>query len=59
MGMIELVVAMCLQAEPAACRITRTQLVGAMTACASVDSDGSNGREPGWYVARWTCRWRG
>ncbi|MFD1702359.1 MULTISPECIES: hypothetical protein [Methylopila] len=56
MGMIELVVAMCLQAEPAACRITRTALVGSPNSCASADSESV--REPGWYMARWTCRWR-
>lgn len=58
MGMIELVVAMCLQAEPSACKISRTALVGAINACAMADSDGAVEREPGWYVARWTCRWR-
>ncbi|GBD48084.1 hypothetical protein [Methylopila sp. Yamaguchi] len=58
MGMVELIVALCLQAEPGACRITRTRGMGSLTTCAAMDADGGE-RPRGWYVARWTCRWRG
>ena len=56
MGIAEIVVALCLQAEPGACRITRERFIGGMTACA-VRED-AEAPPPGWFVARWTCRWR-
>lgn len=57
MGVAELVVAICLQAEPAACRIFHHRQASAVNGCAVVDDD-SLRVEPGWYLARWTCRWR-
>ncbi|MGA0530366.1 hypothetical protein [Hansschlegelia sp. KR7-227] len=57
MGMIEIVVALCLQAEPSSCRISRERHPGAMTACVQ-SSAGDALSEPGWYRARYSCRWR-
>jgi hypothetical protein len=58
MGMIEIVVALCLQAEPAACRVTRERHRGSASACAKLDSIDGETASPGWYLARWSCRWR-
>lgn len=57
MGIAELVVAICLQAEPSACKVFHHRLPSALTGCAVVD-DEDLAVEPGWYLARWTCRWR-
>jgi hypothetical protein len=58
MGMIEIVVALCLQAEPAACRINRETHLGAATTCLMMDAENGGGTEIGWYRARFSCRWR-
>lgn len=57
MGVAEMIVAICLQAEPSACRITRERLSGGFMVCA-IHED-SEPVATGWYLARWTCRWRG
>lgn len=59
MGVAELVVAICLQAEPSSCKIFHHRQPGALNGCAvveNVDDDLTVG--PGWYLARWTCKWR-
>lgn len=57
MGIAELVVAICLQAEPGACKIFHQRQPGSANGCAVVEDDSLH-VEPGWYLARWTCRWR-
>ena len=57
MGIAELIVAVCLQAEPAACRVHHRQSA-AINGCAVVEDISGLAAPPGWYVARWTCRWR-
>ncbi|RXF75331.1 hypothetical protein [Hansschlegelia zhihuaiae] len=59
MGVIEIVVALCLQAEPANCRISREKHAGGVTACLVADIVDSVTATPGWYRARYSCRWRG
>lgn len=56
MGIAELIVAICLQAVPRACRITRDHIVGGLTSC--VVREEPQAPAPGWYLARSTCRWR-
>lgn len=58
MGVAELIVAICLQAEPGACRIFHRQQPGA-NGCAVIQEVDDLLARPGWYRARWTCRWRG
>ncbi len=59
MGVAELIVAICLQAEPAACRVYHHREQAALTGCAIVDEADDLAIQPGWYLARWTCRWKG
>ncbi|MDR4308353.1 hypothetical protein IHQ68_17175 [Chelatococcus sambhunathii] len=58
MGAIEIVMVLCLQAEPAACRVTREVQAAPLTAC--IVREGGDGPVPdrNWYVARYSCRWR-
>ncbi len=58
MGIAELIVAICLQAEPSACRIFHRRQPGA-TGCAVIEEAEDLLATAGWYRARWTCRWRG
>lgn len=58
MGVAELVVAICLQAEPSACRIFHHRSPSAMQGCAIVEDVDPVTVEPGWYLARWTCKWK-
>jgi|GEM_PF-6429377 len=57
MGIAELIVAVCLQAEPAACRVQHRQAFAA-NGCALIEDISDLAAPPGWYLARWTCRWR-
>ncbi|MFJ5488631.1 hypothetical protein ACIKTA_13955 [Hansschlegelia beijingensis] len=57
MGIAELIVAVCLQAEPAACMVHHRQSA-AINGGAVVEDINDLAVPPGWYVARWTCRWR-
>ena len=59
MGVVELIVALCLQAEPGACRVERRQQPAPFTACVVAEEVRELAPPPGWYLARWTCRWRG
>ncbi len=58
MGVAELVVAICLQAEPSSCRIFHQRQPAALSGCAVVEENDELTVEPGWYLARWTCKWR-
>jgi hypothetical protein len=58
MGMAELVVAICLQAEPSNCRVFHQRQASALSGCAVVEDNDELTVKPGWYLARWTCRWR-
>lgn len=58
MGVAELIVAICLQAEPGACKVFHQRQASAMNGCAIVEDPDTVTVEPGWYLARWTCRWR-
>jgi hypothetical protein len=58
MGVIEIVVALCLQAEPSSCRISRETHPGAVTSCLLADVVDDVAASPGWYRARYSCRWR-
>lgn len=58
MGFAELVVAICLQAEPSSCRIFHQRQQGHSAGCAVVDNADELAIGPGWYLARWTCKLR-
>ncbi|HEY0293459.1 MAG TPA: hypothetical protein VGC51_14185 [Hansschlegelia sp.] len=59
MGVAELIVAICLQAEPGACRVFHRNSPSALNGCAlAEEASGALTVEPGWYLARWSCRWR-
>lgn len=58
MGVAELVVAICLQAEPSACRVFHHSEPAAFKGCAMVEDNDDLIVQPGWYLARWTCKWR-
>lgn len=58
MGVAELVVAICLQAEPSSCRIFHQRSPSATNGCAIVEDHEAVTVQEGWYLARWTCRWR-
>ena len=59
MGIAELIVALCLQAEPGACRIVHRQQPAPISGCAIIEEPEELTPPPGYYLARWTCRWRG
>jgi hypothetical protein len=59
MGVAELIVALCLQAEPSSCRIIHRRQIAPMTGCAVIEDAEEAAPRLEEYRARLTCGWRG